>query len=376
MTCYSRRISGIERGYLHIATRGPHPTIHTVIDFDGTVPAETWHHASGVATAANPGMAVVRRSRRWAHNSHPCPVVFHEWVDDPNDVKEFHDDINLVTGPVTTVHVFQDEDRTRVVLAASHAVTDGRGMERFLVDLLAAVDGREPVGSPDVETDVEAARSLGASSRPQPNVTRRDPVRSPLGGKDNHRHWTSRAWPSAPGAMSARIGAAVARMIDHPVMVIIPVDLRRHLPHLRSTANLSAQLPLTIQPGQPWKSIHGHLLMALARKHDLAMISEDFRQNNPFTTTLVGSQTDGLDGNFPCAAIISDHGKLDISRFRTSTLTPVAMHSLPMLVPYSGMFISSSTVNDATTVTIAHRLDDDPQIIDTFFDLINDQMAD
>ena len=55
MSRYSRRISGIERGYLNAATRGPHPTIHTMIDFEGRVPADCWRHASTIASAANPG---------------------------------------------------------------------------------------------------------------------------------------------------------------------------------------------------------------------------------------------------------------------------------------------------------------------------------
>ena len=46
MSRYSRRISGIERGYLNAATRGPHPTIHTMIDFEGRVPADCWRPVS------------------------------------------------------------------------------------------------------------------------------------------------------------------------------------------------------------------------------------------------------------------------------------------------------------------------------------------
>ena len=163
MSRYSRRISGIERGYLNAATRGPHPTIHTMIDFEGRVPADCWRHASTIASAANPGMTVVRRSGRWTSDPAGCPVVFHDWTADPNDVADFHADMDLVTGPSSTLHVFEGAERTRITLAASHAVTDGRGIERFLVDLLAALDEREPIGSPDTLTDVDIKRSLELS---------------------------------------------------------------------------------------------------------------------------------------------------------------------------------------------------------------------
>lgn len=376
MTRYSRRISGIERGYLNAATRGPHPTIHTMIDFKGSIPADCWQHASTVASAANPGMAVVRRSGRWASDPAGCPVVLHDWTADPNDVADFHADVNLVTGPSSILHVFEGAERTRITLAASHAVTDGRGMVRFLVDLLAATDGREPIGSPDTLTDVDIKRSLENSTKPRrhPAVVPTE-VTSPLGGRSNQRKWASRTWDSAPGAMSGRIAAAVAEMIDHAAMIIIPVDIRRHVPEARSTANLSAQLPLVITPNQRWQSIHGQLLTDLARHQDLATISEDFRHNNPFASTLEESQAIGLDGVYPCAAIISDHGRLDLSRFQTSELTPVSMRSLPMLVPYSAMFLSSFTVGETTTVTIAHRTDDDPDSINTLFDHISSQMS-
>ena len=376
MSRYSRRISGIERGYLNAATRGPHPTIHTMIDFEGRVPADCWRHASTIASAANPGMTVVRRSGRWTSDPAGCPVVFHDWTADPNDVADFHADMDLVTGPSSTLHVFEGAERTRITLAASHAVTDGRGIERFLVDLLAALDEREPIGSPDTLTDVDIKRSLENSIKPRRHLAAVPAdVLSPLGGRKNQRIWASRTWHSAPGAMSGRIAAAVAEMIDHAAMIIIPVDIRRHVPEVRSTANLSAQLPVIITPNQRWQSIHGHLLTDLARHRDLAIISEDFRHNNPFASTLEESQAIGLDGVYPCAAIISDHGKLDLSRVQTLELTPVSMRSLPMLVPYSAMFISSCTVGETTTVTIAHRADDDPDSINTFFHHIESQMS-
>lgn len=302
--------------------------------------------------------------------------MFHDWTADPNDVADFHADMDLVTGPSSTLHVFEGAERTRITLAASHAVTDGRGIERFLVDLLAALDEREPIGSPDTLTDVDIKRSLENSIKPRRHLAAVPAdVLSPLGGRKNQRIWASRTWHSAPGAMSGRIAAAVAEMIDHAAMIIIPVDIRRHVPEVRSTANLSAQLPVIITPNQRWQSIHGHLLTDLARHRDLAIISEDFRHNNPFASTLEESQAIGLDGVYPCAAIISDHGKLDLSRFQTLELTPVSMRSLPMLVPYSAMFISSCTVGETTTVTIAHRADDDPDSINTFFHHIESQMS-
>ena len=240
MSRYSRRISGIERGYLNAATRGPHPTIHTMIDFEGRVPADCWRHASTIASAANPGMTVVRRSGRWTSDPAGCPVVFHDWTADPNDVADFHADMDLVTGPSSTLHVFEGAERTRITLAASHAVTDGRGIERFLVDLLAALDEREPIGSPDTLTDVDIKRSLENSIKPRRHLAAVPAdVLSPLGGRKNQRIWASRTWHSAPGAMSGRIAAALAEMIDHAAMIIIPVDIRRHVPEAVSYTHLT-----------------------------------------------------------------------------------------------------------------------------------------
>ena len=54
MSRYSRRISGIERGYLNAATRGPHPTIHTMIDFEGRGTSDGGRDAAAVAATPTP----------------------------------------------------------------------------------------------------------------------------------------------------------------------------------------------------------------------------------------------------------------------------------------------------------------------------------
>lgn len=371
---YSRPISGIERGYLSTAAQHDHPMIHLVLEGKGTLAVQAVEAAVASACDASPGLAVVRRGARWVGNG-PLPrVVSHpEPLGDVNQVGLFRQGIDVVAGPVAELHLFGCEDTT-LVLRATHAVSDGRGLQRWLRDVFRILRGEMPLGAPDTVIDQHfvqavrarqgrAAKSVSPDPRPRLSAPLFDPKETARGIR-----WAQRTVGTNASAMSSRIAVAVARHAGEEVAVIVPVDLRRHDPAVNSTANLSAQLPLWVSPEDSWQRIHGRLLKLLARGGEIETLQRRFRDSNPYATTLGQAQAmDDYDCP-PCAAIISDHGVVNLEPFTCPGFTPMKFSSLPLLVPYVGTFISSFTSAGLTHLTVAHREGDDPASVARLLD--------
>ncbi|WP_130875360.1 hypothetical protein [[Pseudopropionibacterium] massiliense] len=366
---YSRPISGIERGYLNVAAQHDHPMIHLVLEGKGSLEPRALEAAVASACDANPGIAVVRRGTRWVGGG-PLPAVISHAapLTNANDVDLFRQGLDVVGGPVAEVHLFGHESTT-LVLRATHAVSDGRGLQHWLRDVFRVLRGETPLGAPDTATDQHFVRTVKACRKPNTESSSSAPharLSAPLFGATEAGgciRWTRRTIATSASAMSARIAAAVARYVGAAVTVIIPVDLRRHDPTVNSTANLSAQLPLQVSPEESWQRIYGRLLKLLAQGRETDTLRMRFQDSNPYANTLEQAQAIKSDTCPPYAAIISDHGVMDLKPFVSPGFAPTRLSSFPLLVPYVGTFISSFTNNGMTHLTVAHREGDDPNSI-------------
>lgn len=373
---YRRPVSGIERGYLSSAARGAHPTIHLLLEGEGTLDAAALRQAVEHACTANPGLAVTRHGRWWLGGG-PCPSFIEhvEPLADPNAVDAFHSDLDVVRGPVAELHLF-DGPSPALVLRASHAVADGRGLEHWLADVFRLLRHEAPLGAPDTAIDRHFVQRSDATCRARrtsdASVRGVSPLAAPLfgnAGTGDHIVWIRRTLPTSAAGMSARIATAVADLAGQESTVIVPVDLRRHDPTMRSTANLSAQLPMRVAPGEGWQCVHGRLLRLLATRAELDTLRGDFRITNPFAATLAQARSFGRDGRRPCAAIISDHGAVDLTPYTTPGFTPTRLSTLPLLVPYVSAFVSSFTSEGATHLTVACRSTDEEARVARLLDL-------
>ena len=163
---YSRPISGIERGYLNVAAQHDHPMIHLVLEGKGSLEPRALEAAVASACDANPGIAVVRRGTRWVGGG-PLPAVISHAapLTNANDVDLFRQGLDVVGGPVAEVHLFGHESTT-LVLRATHAVSDGRGLQHWLRDVFRVLRGETPLGAPDTATDQHFVRTVKACRKP------------------------------------------------------------------------------------------------------------------------------------------------------------------------------------------------------------------
>jgi hypothetical protein len=355
-------MSAIERGYLFANTAGNTPQlIQTVIEGDGRLDPAELGHAVALATEANPGMAVTRKNMNWRGGGPVPPVIV---LPDSTQLRHgdvlgaapLYEDIDVVRGPVAEI-LLEPGARTRLVVRASHIVTDGRGLQHWLADVFRVLRGTDPVGAPATVNDTHFLAAAGKVA-PMAGVGKipAQPVMLGAGTQAGHPLWVRRTVPAAPKGVTARIAAAVSgRLPAERGHVLVPVDLRRHDRGIDSTANLTAQLLLPVDRASDWRRVHTALLAGLMRKHEVAQqLGRDFRNTNPFVNSLTEAAQYTGDA-FPAAAIISDHGPFDLTRYATPAFAPDTIYTLPMLVPYVEMFVSAFQVADRTELTIGAR---------------------
>ncbi|GFH38408.1 hypothetical protein [Streptomyces pacificus] len=351
---YTRRISPIERGYLTASAAGCPQLIQMVVEGEGHIGPGALREAVHTATRANPGLAVRRRAALWRADGPFPPVVELAGAGDLR-APFYHRDLDVVTGPVCEVGI-EEGPATRLVVRASHVVTDGRGLRHWIADVFRALRGEEPLGA---LSDVDDGHFRTAAGRvpplKPPGRLQGQPAILGSGPPDGTPLWSRRRIPARPSAITARVAAALSRSITADTgRLIVPVDLRRHDPSVRSTANLTSRLVLDVHRDDDWKRVHGELIRALLRKHEVASLAGDFRRSNPFANTI--SEAWAPEGShFPGTAIISDHGPIDTGGLSTDRFRPTAFYTLPMLVPYVEMFVSACQAGDSTELTLACR---------------------
>jgi hypothetical protein len=351
---YTRRLSGIERGYLNAAATGTPQLIQLVIDGEGHLDRGELTAAIGAATRANPGLAVRRRASVWRGGGPTPPVA--ELTGPDLGAPFYLRDLDVVGGPVCEVGVYNGPGTVRLTVRASHIVTDGRGLRSWIEDVFRVLRGEEPAGTPSVVNDAHFRAAAGqVTAVPPPARVGGSPAILGDGPAQPVPLWTRRRVRSRAAGTTARAAAGISRHLRAEAgRLIVPVDLRRHDRSVRSTANLTAQLVLDLRRDDSWQRLHGQLLTALARKREVAQLDRDFLRSNPFANSLREAQE--LDGTrFPCTAIITDHGRIDLEPYRAAGFRPTGFATLPMLVPYAEMFLSACQIDGETELTLSCR---------------------
>ncbi|MFF3460693.1 non-ribosomal peptide synthetase [Streptomyces sp. NPDC002730] len=265
-------------------------------------------------------------------------------------------EVALVAGP-----------RPTVVFRAHHAVMDGRGLLSWASDVFRALRGEEPVGAPSPLYDLALLGELTDSS----GVARRERQmanwRSPLArwgsgtGRGADRcaaHWVRRTVDGAYPGLVAKTAAAIADFSGAATRVMVPVDLRRHRPDLRSTANLSLPVFVEGRPGEPWEAWHERLLQALVDGRELAAGEETALARLPLG--VLGPLLRATDratsalGRYPCSALVSHLGRIEPKDLRAPGFEAETAYSLPVQVPFTPVSFTALEFGSHTQLVMSH----------------------
>ncbi|RVW03394.1 non-ribosomal peptide synthetase [Rhodococcus spongiicola] len=364
---FQRPISATERLYITTQSLAPPFAIQLVVTGSGEIDPAALEVAVDQASAACPGARLRRNGRNWV-DSRRAPQV--KIVDHAIDFADLDDDPILQSSlgsddlATTEVVVARAASETSVVFRAFHGVMDAKGLQTWASEIFRVLRGQEPIGAPDVTADHDLVARVGTTSKPTTLLpTRRAPLgaagRPPRTGKFVWRH---RAIPSTTPAVVARICADLADVVGSAARFMVPVDLRRHDPAIRSTANLALPLFVDVDPGVTWQQVHAQILTRLADRRELAEMDNGglARLPGPVTRAIVtaahriGAR---MDRNL-VSAIVSHAGQIDLEDFSTPGFTAATIRALPVhtgLVPMSFVIVETGA---STEITVSCRAGD------------------
>lgn len=371
---FHRTISPTERLYLATRPLATPFAIQLVVEGSGTIRPATLRAAVERASSACPGSRLVRSGNTWLDTGKSPHVEVVDGADlDVHDLDANHTFTRPLggTGDATTEVVLVRGERTWVVFRAFHGVMDAKGLTLWATDVFRALRSEAPEGAPDTTADHDLVARLGSAGTPTrllPTFPSALGAGVPGPGEPKFT-WRQRTVNGAPRAVVARIGAILAEAAHAPVRLMVPVDLRRHDPEVRSTANLALPLFLTVRPGQDWSQVNAQMLMGLVEKRELAEMDNGGLGKFPpaFTRGVLRTihALGARRGRNLVSAIVSHAGTIETEDFAAPGFTPSTIRALPVhtgMVPLSFVVVESAgrieiTVSCRTGDGITPRLD-------------------
>ncbi|MFD6396922.1 peptide synthetase [Nocardia sp. NPDC060249] len=340
---FRRPVTTTERMYFPMRELAPPFLMQLVVPGEGNIDPEALRTAVTTAAAVTPGARLRRHGNEWVDSGiAPAVRVVGHRLSYPA----------LETDPVLTGAIGPTPDATVEVLLLTgapttlifrvfHGVMDGIGMVAWATNVLRALRGEGPVAQPDPIADQELVAKVGAPGRPTPMVPR---YRTAVGRGRQRRDLTPhllrhrRIEAAGPGAL-ARVCALLAAETPGTSRIMMPVDLRRHDPALRSTANLALPLFLDIEPGRDWTSIKDQIKTGLHERRELnqlantriTLVPDPINRGVLRTTNWLGARL----GRNLASATVSQMGRftadeLAVPGFRPTGLFVLPQHSIAM----------------------------------------------
>ncbi|WP_173092921.1 amino acid adenylation domain-containing protein [Actinomadura verrucosospora] len=327
--------------------RGLVMDVQLCVEGEGGIDPEALRAAVATASQACPGARLVRRGQRWVDGG----IVPAVRVADAADFDRARLDSPLLRTPLTGEKspscevVLVQGSPTTVVFRANHGVMDGGGAMLWQTQVFRALRGEPVEGAASPLTLEEVmeriADRLGIELPPRAAPS---PLtwRSPLGNapKGPRRSlWRRRTIDGAHPAATARIVRRVATHGPAQGPVLVPVDLRRYLPGLRTTGMVSGAVKLGVREDDDWTDVHAELLRALGEHRYLANRNDPYPMSMPLPLLrslyrwIDGMAVQNPDflrdrGYADTAACISHLGTVDLAALGTAAFEATSCYAL------------------------------------------------
>lgn len=363
MSTFRRPITPTELIYFPMRDLAPPFLMQLAVEGVGTIDAEQLRRAVAVAAAANPGARLVRDGKYWVDSGvAPAVRVLEHRLEYP--LLEGDPVLTSPIGPTpdaTVELLLLTGDTTTLVFRVFHGVMDGMGLIMWFTDVLRALRGEEPLGAPDPIADAELVRKVGAPGRPTLMLPR---YRSATGrGRQEpgvHRHLLRHRTIAATGRGALERVAAVLASEGGPVSrIMVPVDLRRHDPSVRSTGNLALPLFIDATPGMTWQEIAEIKRTGLRERRELdqmdngglTALPEAVGRGLLHTLNALGSRW----GRNLASATVSHMGRYDYDALAVPGFTPTSIRILPQHSVAMPLLIGMTEGGGRTELTVSAR---------------------
>ncbi|MEU1626727.1 non-ribosomal peptide synthetase [Streptomyces sp. NPDC020096] len=356
---YGRSVAALEWAFLGV--RPDSQVINLLVEGNGGLRADKLTRAVAVASAANPGARLVRADKRWV-DSGKAPEVrvldeepFNwERLDSPALRAELTD-----SGPTCEVLLFPGASAT-VVFRAAHAVMDGRGLLMWATDVFRVLRGIDPLGATSTVNSEDLIRAICAPDAPPP-VAESPTLEfaSPLGPRTPNSPgtlWRRRTVDGTHLGATAKVIAALATAYG-PGRFLVPVDLRRHTPDIRSTATLAQALQLDVRAGDGWEEVQREMLTAMAERRELTAGADPVIMGLPLPLLRAGSEAMDKEAAendaYTGRAFVSHLGAVDLDELSSDSFRATAVYSLGNTNPGAPPEINLVETSGRTEITVA-----------------------
>ncbi|NXY98456.1 hypothetical protein HYE82_29595, partial [Streptomyces sp. BR123] len=369
---YRRPVSPTERLYLGAGHARGAMALRVVVEGDGLPGREELRAAVARAAEACPGSRLVRRGPLWVADGPLPQVVYADPAAAAFDASA-PATAELLTGrsgpaepPGCEVLAIPGRGGTptALVFSASHALMDGHGALTWVREVFRALRGEPARPATDPATDHGLLRSLPAGQRrrrPSPLPGRPSPLGPATPGTPPRTLWLRRTLPGRHPALTARLAQAVADTARRDTRVMVPVDLRRHRPHLAAaTGNLTLPLFLDLRPGQDWARAQSRLLAALADGAELAAGFEAglVTRMPPAAVAALLRAAQGASvraDRHLASAVVSHLGLLDPAELSGGGFTAATAYALPVHAPLVPLSFAVAETAAGTEITLGVR---------------------
>ena len=237
--------------------------------------------------------------------------------------------------------------KPRIVFRTRHAAADGRGTLLLAEAVLGFLRGEEVAPCPAGPlTDFEIAEETGRSAevspvRDQQAVIAARPVHDgataaslPAGEMSESMSWARVTLRPGLRSPMATLLSVLAARAERVIRLDVPVDMRRHRPGLRSTANLTGLLRVEVSPDDSIDEIRTEIRGRLERAEEADFVLSAARLCGVplWLMTLVGRhslRTSQKTGVFETSGTVSNLGRLEMSRFSYDEFTAERVFFIP-----------------------------------------------
>lgn len=393
-TFIERPMSVIE--YYH-ASIGSHPRTHEraregvfVLEGDSTLTPQQWQAALDAVTAAHPETRMRlygrRRKTYWRSDAPPPRLRFIDdcsWDGQSEQGSEF-----IYEPPMSLYDGFSIElsiARRRsggvfVILRLHHAVMDGSGVLLFIKELFRALRGEALQPCNAAFSDTQLMASLGIRRSDSKHIKTSWLTGAPRGSERGDT-WRRVALGPPQSQLLPRIAAAMAEFAHRhsplPALIMVPVDLRRHLQGLHSTGNYASMLLVPLQPGDGPQQFRERLQAMLAQRMEAAWRPQaDWLRALPFTwVDRLLSRTDrNYQRQRPMeTAAISNLGRCDTAEYSAPGFTLRGMFGVPW--PGSAFSVLVGVEDRVELITGMPRTLASEGRLDAFIDFLRNRLA-
>lgn len=363
-TTFRRPISTTERMYFPMRDLAPPFLMQLVVPGEGDLDPDRLRRAVAHAATVTPGARLVRRGAEWIDTgTAPAVRVL------PGHVLQ---QTTLESDPVLTSPIGPTPETTVEVLLLTgapvtlvfrvfHGVMDGMGMVLWVTNVLRALRGEDPVPQLDPVADQELVDRVGAPGKPAAMVPR---YRSATGrgrqrpGLARHLLRHRRIDAAGPGAL-ARVCALLAAETPGTSRIMMPVDLRRHDPALRSTANLALPLFLDIESGRDWTWVKEQIKTGLRERRELnqlantriTLVPDPINRGVLHTTNWLGARL----GRNLASATVSHMGRFTADELAVPGFRPTGLYVLPQHSVAMPLLFGLTEFDGRTDLTVSAR---------------------